>query len=88
MTIEDFLEWCHHFDIPVPTEIHGELTEYGKNFNQWAENETTRVENSYLKWAFKNGIDSSEDSVMRFIDDNAEPHYIVTDFENRGMIVG
>jgi hypothetical protein len=88
MSIDRFLEWCRDFDIPTPNAIHGELTEYGEKFNEWFQDETIRVENVYKTWTFENGIDSSEGSVMQFIDGNAQPHYVVTDFENRGTIVG
>lgn len=88
MSQERFLEWCRSSSIPVPLEIHGEVTQEGQSFNEWYANEEERTIAAYTAWTTKYHIDISEGAVMRFIDENAQAYYIATDFEDRGMIVG
>lgn len=88
MTRERFLQWCQDFNIPRPIAVDGEITPQGELFNEWYENENARIDTAYTTWTTKYKIDISEGAVMKFIDENAQPRYIVTDFDNRGMIVG
>lgn len=88
MSQERFLEWCLDNTIPVPHEIHGEITQEGELFNVWYAHEEERTIATYTAWTTKYHIDISEGAVMRFIDENAQAYYIATDFEDRGTIVG
>lgn len=87
MKYQRFFQWCRDFNFPVPLDEQENVTDDGEKFNLWFEAETEMKNLQYAQWADKNKIDTSEGSVMRFIDTNGDAHYVCTDFDHRGEIV-
>jgi hypothetical protein len=84
MDADLFMGWCRAHNIPTPKNEDGTFTQVGKDFTVWYDAALKQQKEAYELWASRNGIDTSEYAIMRFIDKDALSHLVYTDFEHRG----